>query len=390
MGMGGGAITPVGESGSIEAAAREGIFLEAKPAKATLRAASRDALATMARRRYHVPMLAKGRSSRLRFIRAARSVVAASFADAVREGLSGTPKTLPSMYFYDARGSELFERICELTEYYLTRCEHEILERSACEIAEAAGPPREIVELGPGNAMKSRLLIRAALAQSPAVRYVPIDICADVLETTAEELLAEHERLEVQAVAGEFAEGLAALPEPAGARLFLFMGSNIGNFEDPQAVEFIGSIRAQMRDGDRMLVGADLVKDEKVLWDAYNDSRGVTAEFNKNILLRVNSELGGDFKPGAFEHFAPFVTAKSRIEMHLVSASEQSVGVRDLGESFSFEPGESIWTGISRKYRTEELDSICTAAGLTRVEAWFDAKQWFTVALYAPVAEASP
>lgn len=316
------------------------------------------------------------------------------FGDAVLVGLTGSPKSLPCVYFYDQVGSELFERICELPEYYLTRKERQILERHSADIVQAAGLPDRIVELGPGSARKSRLLLEAALRRRPVVLYVPIDVSGEFLEAVSLDLLEDFPRLEVRALAGEFREGLGYLaargmgdakaPSGDAPSLFLFMGSNIGNLEHEEAATFLGEIRAQMTQGDRLLLGADLKKHPDLLFAAYNDSKGITELFNKNVLRRINDELGGEFDLDAFAHFAPFVPDKSRIEMRLISRYAQSVRVGVLERSFTFQQGESILTEISQKYDDASIEWIAERAGLRITEAWHDPDRWFAVLLLEP------
>lgn len=303
-----------------------------------------------------------------------------TFRSAVLEGLSRQNRTLPCRFFYDDRGSALFERICRLPEYYPTRTERAILENHAGEIIEAVGgPDPALVELGCGSADKTRLLIRAALARRQSLHYVPIDISRDFLRVSAEELLREIPRLAITAIAAEYDDALNALPDHDGPRLILFLGSNIGNFERPEAAAFLRRIRARMASRDRLLVGVDLVKDRAVLEAAYNDASGVTAAFNKNLLLRINRELGGDFDLGQWEHRAPWVPESSRIEMWLVSRRAQTVCIAD--RSFAFGQGEVIHTENSHKYTPEGFAQLCGEAGLAVQDRWTDERGWFAAFL---------
>ncbi len=255
-----------------------------------------------------------------------------TFAGAVRRGLGGRPKSLPCRFFYDDAGSRLFEEICRLPEYYPTRTEREILARAAGEIAEAAGEGVSLAELGSGSSAKTRLLIEALLARQPGLHYVPVDISAGFLEASSRALLARYPRLRVTAIAGEYRDALPHLPPREGPLLLLFLGGNVGNLDEEEAVALLGSAAAALSPGDRLLVGFDRVKERAVLERAYDDGAGVTAAFNRNLLARVNRELGGEFDLGSFRHAAPFVEERSRIEMHLVSRKPQAVRVAALGQ----------------------------------------------------------
>src|SRR5579871_4117910 len=217
------------------------------------------------------------------------------FADSVRRGLASKPRTLPSRFFYDATGSDLFEQIMELPEYYLTRCETEILANHAGEIVSEVGVGLSLIEFGSGNSAKTRLLIEAALSGSGRTHYVPIDISADCLRESTRELAEAYGDLAITAFAAEYHDAMPHLPTQEMPRLFLFMGSNVGNFEAKEAIAFLYRIASHMEPQDRLLLGTDLVKKISTVEAAYNDSRGVTAAFNKNMLRRINAELGGQF-----------------------------------------------------------------------------------------------
>ncbi|MHB8635578.1 MAG: L-histidine N(alpha)-methyltransferase [Fimbriimonadaceae bacterium] len=305
-------------------------------------------------------------------------------AEAVRRGLSSPGRSLPSRFFYDAIGSNLFEQIMGLPEYYLTRCETEILSRYAAEIIAEIGEDVTLIEFGSGNSAKTRLLIEAALSGPGKLHYVPIDISADCLRASTRDLAEAYGDLAITAFAAEYHDAMPLLPKHEAPRLFLFMGSNVGNFETREAAEFLTKIRNHMAPSDRLLVGIDLVKDVGVIEAAYNDSKGVTAAFNKNVLSRINSELGGMFDLGEFEHHAPFVQAFSRIEMHLVSKRRQVVPVCALDEAYAFEAGESIHTENSHKYTPAAFSGLAGAAGLRVSREWTDAKNWFSVVLLDP------
>jgi L-histidine N-alpha-methyltransferase len=303
----------------------------------------------------------------------------------VDEGLSLPQKTLPCRYFYDTAGSRLFEQICRLPEYYLTRTEQAILERHAIDMLVAAGDGLAMVEFGSGSSYKTRILMNAALARQRSLHYIPIDISTAFLRESAETLLEEYGQISVTAIAGEYRDGIEVLPAHDGPRLILFLGSNVGNFEADEAVAFLAAIRSRMEPHDRILIGVDLVKDRAILHAAYNDSRGITAEFNKNLLHRINGELGGDFHIASFEHTAPFVEERSRIEMRLVSRSAQTVRIRATDHEYAFAAGEFIHTENSHKYTVDGFAGLCSRAGLGVQEQWLDGREWFGVLLLQPM-----
>lgn len=316
-------------------------------------------------------------NSRLRVIDACAPRATQPLCDAVFAGLSAPRKSIPCRFFYDSRGSELFEQITKLPEYYLTRCEAEILERCAPAIVEEAGNDLTIVEFGSGSSAKTRRLLDAALNRQGHLEYVPIDISRDFLCSTAESLLNWRAGLRVTAVASEYSDAMEWLPEQKGSRLFLFLGSNIGNFCRSEAISFLGRVSAVMGRADRLLLGADLLKDRSVLRRAYNDEGGVTAEFNLNLLRRVNLELGATFDLSAFTHSAPFDEEHSRIEMQLISERQQRVFVEDLESSFTFEAGEPLVTEWSHKYTQHSICELAASADLEVVDQWTDAKAYF-------------
>lgn len=305
-----------------------------------------------------------------------------AFRDAVAAGLAASPKYLPCCYFYDRKGSELFESICELPEYYLTRAETAILKASADEIAGLF--PREVtlVEFGSGNAAKTRLLMECFLQGRSRLRYVPIDICRTVLEESSLDLLRSYPRLEVVAVAAEYQEGLRYLYAEAGAsRLVLWLGSNIGNFERQEAAAFMRRAGETFSPTDRLLVGIDLRKEPAILQRAYDDSAGVTAQFNLNILVRINRELGGHFDLERFQHRAVYEERMGRIEMYVVSARAQTVAIERLDRTVHFRADEAIHTENSYKYSLDEITELAAAADLAIERQWFDAEQRFSLTL---------
>lgn len=301
-----------------------------------------------------------------------------SFRDAVLDGLSASPKSIPPTYFYDARGSELFEQICNLREYYPTRTEIGILRRHAADIAARIGPDAQIVEYGSGASDKIRIILDAL--DSP-VAYTPVDISGEYLSGVAERLAADYPSLEVTAVVADYRR-IFAVPAPrrrARVRASLFTGSTIGNFSPDEAMMFLRNTARRLAGGGALVIGADLRKDPRVLHAAYNDSAGITAEFNLNLLARINGELGGNFDLDAFDHYAFYNPGEGRIEMHLVSRRPQRVTVS--GPSFFFATGESIHTENSYKFDVDEFRDMARRAGFVPEAVWLDEDRWFSVHL---------
>ncbi|MCX5373854.1 L-histidine N(alpha)-methyltransferase [Streptomyces sp. NBC_00015] len=300
---------------------------------------------------------------------------AALRADVLR-GLTDTPKTLPPKWFYDARGSELFEQITELPEYYPTRAEREILVDRAGEIAAAAGA-RTLVELGSGSSEKTRYLIGALTGLDT---YVPVDVSESALTQAGQALIAERPGLNVHALIADFTAALA-LPDTPGPRLVAFLGGTIGNLLPAERALFLASVRALLAPGDALLLGTDLVKDERVLVRAYDDAAGVTAAFNKNVLAVVNRELGADFDPAAFDHVALWDADNEWIEMRLRSRTEQTVKVPALDLAVDFSAGEELRTEVSAKFREEGVRTELAAVGLGLSHWWTDGAGRFALSL---------
>jgi L-histidine N-alpha-methyltransferase len=294
----------------------------------------------------------------------------------VLQGLTSMPKTLPPKWFYDAQGSELFERITELPEYYPTRAEREILVDRAGEIAAATGA-RTLVELGSGSSRKTRYVIDALTALHT---YVPVDVSESALTQAGHALIEERPGLDVHALIADFTAGLA-LPDTPGPRLLAFLGGTIGNLLPRERAAFLASVRALLAPGDALLLGTDLVKDEKVLVEAYDDAAGVTAAFNKNVLAVINRELGADFDPGAFDHVALWDPEKEWIEMRLRSRTAQSVKVPALDLAVDFAAGEELRTEVSAKFRKEGVRAELSAAGLELAHWWTDGRGRFALSL---------
>jgi L-histidine N-alpha-methyltransferase len=308
----------------------------------------------------------------------------AAFSRDVHKGLTADPKYLPCCYFYDGEGSLLFEEICALPEYYLTRAEREILEARADELITRFGVPPTLVELGSGSAAKTRLLIESCLSRHGTLRYVPIDICRVMLEESSLQLLEEYPCLEILAIAAEYRDGLRHLQTlGANPKLILWLGSNVGNFHRPEAVRFLQEVRATMADGDALLVGIDLRKERALLEPAYDDSHGITADFNLNLLTRINRELGGHFDLDAFRHRATYNEDLGRIEMDLVSKKDQHVPIDSLDLQVSLSAGEAIHTENSYKYSFAEIESLASASGFQITSQWLDDRRRFSVTLLA-------
>ena len=325
---------------------------------------------------------------RFQLIGAAGDAAMSTLAADVRRGLASIPRTIPPKHFYDARGSELFDRICDLPEYYVTRAERRLLERVAPRIAERTRATA-LLELGSGMARKTGALLAAlskhARVSSQATIYVPLDISVDALEASAASLLAEYPDVSVRAVVGEFPRDVARMANavPADAsrpRLFAFLGSTIGNLDETEAPALLRAVAAEMVPRDAFLLGIDLVKDPSVLVAAYDDAAGVTALFNKNVLVVVNRELGADFDVASFAHEAIYDVARERIEMHLRSLRPQQVTIASLGMKIDVGDGERIRTEISRKFTRASAEATLAAGGMV-LDEWFEEDGTFALVL---------
>ena len=305
------------------------------------------------------------------------------FLNDVSTGLAESPKRLSSKYFYDKRGSELFDRICQLDEYYLTRCELAVMEQYAGEMGQQIGPGAMLVEYGSGSSVKTRYLLDAL---PDPVAYVPVDISGEHLRQTAAELAADYPQIEVLPVCADFTADFAL---PLSTRTsthaaVYFPGSTIGNLLPERAMELLHRITAQCGTGGGLLIGIDLKKDVATIEAAYNDRLGVTAEFNRNLLRRVNRELGADFDLDQFEHRARYNPQLGRVETSLVSRRAQDVTIDE--QQFEFAAGEPIWTEYSHKYTIAEFAAIAASAGLTLRRQWTDEQQNLAV-LHLAVVE---
>ena len=296
------------------------------------------------------------------------------FRAEVLAGLRETPKRIAAKFFYDERGSQLFEEITRLPEYYLTRTEIGILQRSAPEIVDAFGDDYALVELGSGSSTKVRILFDA----KPAALYMPIDLSGDFLRDSSERLAEEHPNVDVIAVCGDYTR-LDRLPERdvEGRTVVFFPGSTLGNLEPEEAIDFFSSISSLLQPGDGMLIGVDQRKDDAILHAAYNDAQGVTAEFNRNLLRRLNRDLHGTFSVDSYEHVAFYNQAAGRIEMHLRATKDEPVRV--AGESFAIRAGEMIHTENSYKYDLASFEALLTASRFRVKATWSDEAGWFAV-----------
>jgi|HubBroStandDraft_6_1064221.scaffolds.fasta_scaffold340695_1 L-histidine N-alpha-methyltransferase len=304
-----------------------------------------------------------------------------SFATEVEQGLTSHPKTLPSKLFYDAAGSALFEQITELPEYYLTRTELGILQKHASAMARAVGPEVTIVELGAGTATKTCTLLRAFATRQMRVMYFPVDISWAALTEARERVSKESPQTCIRPVVADFSNGFGFLRDIPGRKLVLYLGSSIGNFETDAAISMLRSVRGELSAGDAFLLGTDLAKDPAILVPAYDDAQNVTAEFNKNILRRINRELDADFDVDSFRHIARWNAVHSRMEMHLESLQPQMVNLRAINLRVKLANGERIHTENSYKYTLAGAREMLDAAGFSPGKTWLDRKKWFALHL---------
>ena len=307
----------------------------------------------------------------------------ATLIDDARRGLTGAPKSLPAKYFYDARGSELFEQITRLPEYYLTRAEEGILARHAADMVAAAGRPDTLVELGSGSSAKTRLLLDALAATGLLRRYVPVEVSRTALDDALRTLAVAYPEVALHGVVADFEAHLDRLP--AGERrLVAFLGSTVGNLVPAERHRFFTALRAELAADDAFLLGADLVKDERRLVAAYDDPAGITAAFNRNVLQVLNNALRADFRPERFDHVARWNADAEWMEMSLRAQEEMTVWLRDLDLRIAFAAGEEIRTEISAKFRRDALVAELAAAGFELTRWWSDAPGDFAVVLAVP------
>jgi L-histidine N-alpha-methyltransferase len=306
--------------------------------------------------------------ARLRIETRSRENATLGLARDVRRGLSQDAKRLPPKYFYDELGSRLFDAICDTPEYYLTRSEHTLLREIADQLVSDPAPS-DLIELGSGAARKTRLLLDALGRAKLCCRYVPFDVSEEMLTWSAHALLEEYPWLRVLGVVGDYERDLDPLPH-GERRMVAFLGSTIGNFERPAAVSFLKRIGRLLRRGETLVLGTDLVKDPRVLNAAYNDARGLTRDFNKNVLRVINRELKGNFVLDRFRHVAFFDEQASQIEMHLESTVTHTVSIESLELEVRFAAGERILTEISRKFTRDSVEALCAESGLA-LGGWF-------------------
>jgi dimethylhistidine N-methyltransferase len=303
----------------------------------------------------------------------------AGLAEDVRRGLASQPKRFLPKYFYDQLGSQLFEAICLLPEYYLTRAENEILDRYADEIVSSVEGETTLIEMGSGSASKTRLIIEALLRKQPELLFIPVDISASALDSSSRILLQSYPQLKIEAYAADYFAGLAELGKTQRSRtLALFLGSNISNFDPDEALKFLRALRQVLRAGDALLLGADLKKDKSILEAAYNDALGVTAAFNLNVLARINRELAGNFDLKAFQHRAFYNEAAGRVEIYIESRRAQTVSIGQLEMEVKFAEGEQIHTENSYKYDLSDIGKLAEETGFTRARTWLDSEERFS------------
>jgi dimethylhistidine N-methyltransferase len=327
----------------------------------------------------------EGRSARLAIVRTAATHAPDTLRDAVRRGLSARPKTLPCQFFYDAAGSRLFEQICALPEYYLTRTEDAILREHAAAMVIGWAQPPALIELGSGSSVKTQRLIAAMLGQYGRLHYFPIDVSPTILEESAVALIRDFPRLRVTGFAADYREALAKLYTHVDRpKIVLFLGSSLGNYDADDAVSLLRHVASGLGPRDRLLLGTDLAKDRETLEAAYDDAQGVTAAFNQNLLVRINRELGADFEIPSFTHQARYFPDRGRVEMHLVSARDQVVRIPDAELTVRFVTGESIHTENSHKYTIESLHALASESGFEEEHAWTDRSGLFRVQRWRP------
>lgn len=303
------------------------------------------------------------------------------FAADVLKGLSAKPKYLSSKYFYDDEGSRLFAEIMQLPEYYLTKSEYEIFSTQSPQIVSSIDKPFHVIELGPGNGLKSKLFLKEAAIKNKLLTYFPIDISADALQNLSGNLSAEMD-LKIQPVVNDYMKGIAELGKISGSKLILFMGSNIGNFSHADTVDFFSALSSLMNPGDHFLIGFDLKKDPELILAAYNDSRGVTRAFNLNLLHRINRELGGNFDVIHFKHYPTYDPISGEARSYLISEVDQQVHIDYLNKDFSFKKNEAVYMEVSRKYEVDTIADYAINAQMQQVNTFYDCKHYFANMLF--------
>ena len=308
------------------------------------------------------------------------------FARDVLKGLSTSPKYLSSKYFYDKNGDALFQEIMALEEYYLTRCEFEIFQNEKSDLLSQFsdnGKPFDLIEFGAGDGKKTKVLLNHFLNQGIDFTYQPIDISQNALNLLADDLRQSLPNLNLETLRGEYFSVLSQLDQqPGRTKAILFLGSNIGNFLKPVAVEFLSQLASTLVPGDLLLLGVDLVKEPNVVASAYNDSQGVTKAFNLNLLTRINRELGGNFDLNGFTHFPFYDPSNGSARSLLISNCHQTVSIKDLNTTFHFEAWEPIYMELSQKYRIEDLKQLAEQSGFNIIKHYYDSKNYFTDGLW--------
>ncbi len=308
------------------------------------------------------------------------------FAEEVKQGLSGFPKTLPSKYFYDEKGDELFQAIMQLDEYYLTRSEYEIFQIQKQDILEQFskdGSAFKLIELGAGDGTKTKVLLKHFVADGVEFSYAPIDISGNVLEQLTADLNENIPNLKVEAVQGDYFEALAGLNKNHTSKeVVLFLGSNIGNFTNSEAEAFLSELSENLSQGDLLFIGFDLMKDPDKILNAYNDKKGITRAFNLNLLTRINNELGGDFILANFRHVPTYDPVTGETKSHLVSIKDHSVSIEETGESFHFNAWEAIHTEVSQKYSYRMINEFAEKSGFRLIKNFTDCEENYVNSLW--------
>jgi L-histidine N-alpha-methyltransferase len=317
-------------------------------------------------------------------VRVAQNVY--DFGVDISYGLSRKNKFIPSKYFYDKNGSYLFDKICDLPEYYLTKKETQILSEIKEDLLEHIDGHHVVAELGSGAAIKTRHLFETLSLMHKRIEYYPIDI-SDVVRESSRRLQNEFGNLHITGIVDQYESGLNYIKDMPGKKIIVFFGSSIGNFTQEEALEFLKKINDAMNEGDLFLLGADLVKSKKILESAYNDSKGVTGRFNLNLLCRINDELGGNFDVSSFEHVAVYNSKEKRIEMYLESRAEQQVNICNIGLTVNFKKGERICTEYSHKYTIPQIRKAAKMTGFEVGRIWTDKQDYFALALLSKESE---
>jgi len=321
-------------------------------------------------------------SDRLRFFLPEHNVSRNNFAADVKAGLNSSPKFLLPKYFYDARGSKYFEKICETPEYYLTRTEAAILKKFCAQVADINSDNSVLVELGSGASIKTKFIINALLLNYGSLEYIPIDV-SRILVESSRKLITVFDKLYISGILAEYEDGISLVNEISSKpKLLIFLGSSIGNFSPQHAESFLVLLGAAMKNTDSLLIGFDLKKEAEILTNAYNDRQGFTSRFNLNLLTRINRELSADFDLTKFKHVAFFNQSENRVEMHIESTTDQYVRINGIEQTISFKKGERIHTENSYKFTDEMIANLISGSGLVQLQNWTDEKNYFTLRLF--------